>query len=959
MPAENKKSGGGRRGKQTQEEKDKLNTGAKAYVPVPVAGISGLSIGSPSTPLKATAASWAPVLPKGGGPSKGGKPAGGPPNKAAPAASSWGKKSDAVKSAAPQQRQSQQRQPQQRQPPQQQQQQQQNGGGGGGWKRTAEKPGDNKDSGGSNGASWGRSANRPGGDNNAPERGGDNRQNQARGGGGQDNRPGGNDEGGDWSRGKALPVELLNAGDGKSEKEKVVKRTSAEDLLAMRMSYLSAPLAWDNDENVEKPPDVVLWDTPTRVADIEASTKAPRMSGDVSVQNKRKGVGGKDGRRGGHNNNDTAPPLEDCKPIAVNNETRWKAKVFEKPANGKDAEAKEGEDAKDAEPQLTVKEILRKGLTILNKLSLTKFDKLSDQFINCGIGRDVECLTGAIEMIVQKAQEEQHFASMYAGLCLKLSNTPMEGIDEGSKKGKKFKKILLERCQTEFETETETKIKKATEGITDDAEIAYHSTLLKKHYLGHMRFIGELYKGDLISIKIMLFCLPLLLQGGGTSADSDVDEEKIECFAKLMAVIGSSLEQQSDALMMNGKKDAANKLSQCWKAVEIMCGKRKGSGPKVSNRMKFLLQDLIEMRDKGWVTRRKEETAKTIAQIHKEVEKEERAAARRSSSTNSLNKMGGKSSIRRGASSGDVRQMGGGGGGGQSQQQKPVLDADGFTSVAPGKMVGRSSSMKSLQRSKSDGGWNKGSGSNKGQGGNRRPSGGKFAALNEAGAWKQKPEKEKKVRKDPKEEAPVEAAPVEAKDTTPKKEYLSADECGKKTKNVLKEFFVGGDIEEAVLSIHELIGAGDEGSIERGAKAVESAILMVLEMKQVEVEKFSSVFMRCATEKKIEGESFLTGLNDPLEFLGDVAIDAPLAVPHMASIVAALVKAEIIPFNFLLNAPEYFRTDQNAAGFGGKVLKKIGEDAVGSEENIDVIDKLMTCDDKTAHSSASDLIAAS
>ncbi|EED94252.1 eukaryotic translation initiation factor eIF4G, partial [Thalassiosira pseudonana CCMP1335] len=301
------------------------------------------------------------------------------------------------------------------------------------------------------------------------------------------------------------------------------------------------------------------------------------------------------GKRNGpkKNPNDTAPLLEDCKPIEVNEETRWKAKVFE----GKEGEAAavtEGEDSKE--------EVIRKALLILNKLSLTKFDKLSDEFINCGIGRDVECLTEAVSLIVNKAQEEQHFSSMYAGLCLKLAGTPFEGIDDDSgKKGKKFKKILLQRCQDEFETETSAKIEAATKDITDEEEIAYHANLLKKHYLGHMRFIGELYKGDMISIKIMLFCLPQLLMG---EAPKTVDEEKIECFAKLMTVIGSSLEQQSEAMKST---------------VEIMAGKRPEDGPKVSNRIKFMLQDLLEMKSKGWVTRRKEETAKTIAEIHKEV----------------------------------------------------------------------------------------------------------------------------------------------------------------------------------------------------------------------------------------------------------------------------------------------------------------------------------------------------
>ena len=547
--------------------------------------------------LKATAgvASWAPNAPK----DKEGKHSGekkSPPTKnlapgakatakeapkealkgpAAPAPApkvvAWGSKpSEAVKKAAPIK--PQQNQVSQSQQPQQHQQPKINNSGrvsatnkGGDWKR-----GENSKSstGNASAGSWAKAAAKPAPTNNKDS--GHRRQTHTRG----NNNKGGEDGGIEdksWSRGKVLPTDLLSPGEGSTDAEKAVKRISVIDLLSLRLSHLYAPSSWE-------PPETCHWNSPTRISEIEEIANAERMGGDVSKQERR---------RKKENPNDTAPPLEDYKPLEVNEETRWKAKVFD----GKGDEAREGEESKE--------EILRRAMLILNKLSLTKFDKLSNDFINCGISRDIDCLTGAVELIVNKAQEEQHFASMYAGLCLKLSNTPMEGIDDGGKKGKKFKKILLERCQSEFEKDAATKVKEATKDITDDEEIQYHSNLIKKHYLGHMRFIGELYNGDLISIKIMLFCLPTLLKGESEDPSGDVDEEKIECFAKLMTVIGSSLEQQSEAMRSVGKTDVADSLAECWKTVEIMAGKKEGDGPKVSNRIKFMLQDLLETKAKG------------------------------------------------------------------------------------------------------------------------------------------------------------------------------------------------------------------------------------------------------------------------------------------------------------------------------------------------------------------------
>lgn len=524
---------------------------------------------------------------------------------------------------------------------------------------------------------------------------------------------------------------------------------------------------------------------------------------------------------------------------------------------------------------------------------------------------------------------------MYAALCLKLSRTHFEVEANTEKKGKMFKKLLLTRCQEEFETDTAQKIAKATEGITEEEEIEFKTALVKRHYLGHMRFIGELYKGDLISIKIMLFVLPALLEGessfsGATgekkdSDSDDIDEEKVECFTKLMTTIGSSLEQQSAAMKDVGKADASDKLADCWVKVQRLAGVKKGRDvTAVSNRIKFMLQDLLEMRDKGWVTRRKEETAKTIAQIHKEVEKEERAAARRSNSSANLRRM---------HSAGEAR-------GRNSGSQRPSVDKDGFQSVSGGKggPFSRSVSMGNMPRSSSRGSMSspgKQFRSTKGA-----PSG-KFAALMESPSVESKsPEK-------------VQKAPPKAKS-----EHKSPSECGDKAKNYIKEYFVGGDADDAVLSFHELICIGEDGSVERGAKMVESAVLLVLEMKRENVDKLLTIILRLISEKKIDSKSLEKGLNDPLEFLSDITIDAPLAGDLLANIVASFVKSGAITLDFILNAPDYFRTDGKAAQFTAKVLKIMGEAAVGDAANVDVVGKLMTNSDKENYGSAKDLIAA-
>merc|ERR1712176_1463421 len=70
---------------------------------------------------------------------------------------------------------------------------------------------------------------------------------------------------------------------------------------------------------------------------------------------------------------------------------------------------------------------------------------------------------------------------------------------------------------------------------------------------------------------------------------------------------------------------------------------------------------------------------------------------------------------------------------------------------------------------------------------------------------------------------------------------FTLEQCHSKMKSILKEYFVGGDTADAVLSVDEIIQVGNKGSIERGAKVFETGILMVMEMKEVNVKQMLNV----------------------------------------------------------------------------------------------------------------------
>jgi hypothetical protein len=671
-------------------------------------------------------------------------------------------------------------------------------------------------------------------------RGGKNNNNNSN---NNNNNKGGNSN---KARSKALEeIELWNTtGSGTSAAQKAVHRTSCAKFLSCRLQYLDAPLAVAPEKETEENPELEYtphknchWTAEDRVEMIQTEQEA----------------------------------LWNYKPLQVNDDTRWKAKVMLADAdpNAPDDGPVMSQAEKDAEQ-------LRKAIAILNKLSWTTLHKLTLKFLETiGATTPAPVATGTnpaetpaqpaavlskqvvqdcMTMIVDKAMTEAHFAELYARFCSKLATVH-----------KTFKKTLLAICQQQFE---ETDKEPDLPADMDPAERKYQLGFSKRKSIGLMQFIGELYKMKLIKGGIMIGCLERLLVHD--------DEEQLECFAKLMTTIGERLQENDDE----------PEMIAIWKQVYTLAGRLPGGPVAPGNRIKFLLTDLIELRENGWVERRVVEKAKTIAQIHKEAAREEQ--------------MGGQGQppkYQRSQSTGSKQPA-----------PPPVVDNDGFTTkptkpkkqplrrVQSDAVVGSSS----LQRAMTGG-----------------------------------PSKSSEQRTAP--------TPVQA----PISEYLEPKECGQKMKSILKEYFVGGDTGDAILSIEEVVGIGHEGHVERGAAMIEAGILLVVEMKESEVRKFLVVMSKTLTEGKINKTSIPLGVNSPLEFLRDVEIDAPLASSLLATMIAEWINLDLLSLDFLKKCPDYFRSDGRPADFAVQIISKRGSGV--TEADIDIVSSLMSDDDKKAH----------
>lgn len=270
--------------------------------------------------------------------------------------------------------------------------------------------------------------------------------------------------------------------------------------------------------------------------------------------------------------------------------------------------------------------------SLLNKLTLEKFDRIFQQIVDIDI-TTLEVLTGIVKEIFEKPLYEPKFSSMYAELCKRLDMTIQPILDKKEPSGNlNFRRILLNNCKEEF-TRFSSGTKEGESGKeTDDADKDESETKAsatkpdkeptpvekeeeemkaleaKRRMLANIRFIGELYLKDLLRESIIhKNCIRKLL----TLASESYEEEVLEAVCKLISKTGAKL---------STSQGASTHIDYYFNVLLDLCKDK-----RVPARIRFMIQDLVEQRDNNWKVRREEVGAKTIAEIHKDIEEKEKA----------------------------------------------------------------------------------------------------------------------------------------------------------------------------------------------------------------------------------------------------------------------------------------------------------------------------------------------
>ncbi|KAJ7146972.1 armadillo-type protein [Mycena epipterygia] len=263
------------------------------------------------------------------------------------------------------------------------------------------------------------------------------------------------------------------------------------------------------------------------------------------------------------------------------------------------------------------------------------FDSISDQIIEWANQsekeKDGRTLFQVIRLVFKKATNDAAWSELYARLCRKMMEQISPKVqDDGIKNaegkpiagGQLFRKYLLNRCQEDFErgwvAKQATPAAAATKAIESPAEVeasgeANHGTVLysdksyaaqkaKRQGLGLIKFIGELFKVQMLTERIMHECVKKLL--GNVE---NPEEEEIESLCKLISTVG---------LLLDTPKARAH-MDVYFSRMEAL-----SKSDKINSRLQVILKDVIELRDRKWVSRTVVAAPTTIAAVHEAAAKE-------------------------------------------------------------------------------------------------------------------------------------------------------------------------------------------------------------------------------------------------------------------------------------------------------------------------------------------------
>eukprot|EP01113_Clastostelium_recurvatum_P048422 TRINITY_DN880_c1_g1_i2.p1 TRINITY_DN880_c1_g1~~TRINITY_DN880_c1_g1_i2.p1 ORF type:complete len:842 (-),score=323.69 TRINITY_DN880_c1_g1_i2:555-2717(-) len=497
---------------------------------------------------------------------------------------------------------------------------------------------------------------------------------------------------------------------------------------------------------------------------------------------------------------------------------------------------------------------------------------------------------------------------MYATLCKKLSLKSSEFPGTENDKPITFKRVLLNKCQEEFESNRQkTRKKEVPTGLSPQemAEWEDNEMRARKKMLGNIKFIGELFKEGMLTEKIMHTCIQSLL-----GEMTHPLEDDMEALSKLMTTIGNKIDHVKSRDWMNLYFERIKTLS---------------TNQTLSSRIRFGLQDLMDLRAHKWVPRQDAGGPKTISQVHKDAADKEKEKDRERA-------MSSRAPIMPQVLMPGKRAP-------PPYQQQPSMNvpptqpvqSDGWTQVGKDKLGPKRLSISDIKLAPGGAGggggmakWGAGatgattakpaasSGSDKGYGY------GGFQALNNLPAGGSKPAAPQQGGRGAPGPAGAKAAASSAPPPTSSSPPPSQEKLEDETRMILQEYMVSLESEEAIACIKDL------KSPDFHPDMTLIIITTTLESRDAvkEISKLPKLFKTILDAGVFKEEQLLKGLDKTIELLPDLVTDLPNAAKHFSVFLAQLLDANIIGWSTVFGS-----TSMSASTFPSVLQPLVGQGA--------------------------------
>eukprot|EP00826_Nyctotherus_ovalis_P046502 TRINITY_DN5262_c0_g2_i11.p1 TRINITY_DN5262_c0_g2~~TRINITY_DN5262_c0_g2_i11.p1 ORF type:complete len:402 (+),score=109.23 TRINITY_DN5262_c0_g2_i11:385-1590(+) len=233
---------------------------------------------------------------------------------------------------------------------------------------------------------------------------------------------------------------------------------------------------------------------------------------------------------------------------------------------------------------------------LLNKLAGENFARVSDTIQNNFVYTG-EILESLAKMLFNKCIKEPKYIHLYIKLVDQLLRKFSTSASAESKTalGHNFRRTFLNLCQEAFENRHSNDFLKDLPADITEEEIDFRR---KQQMLGSMKLIGELFAHGIVTDTVLIQCIE--------STKAEKSEENIEVMANLLLTVGKKAYEYFafDSRAAAQTKKPRLRITKLDKElfedyIDYLISIKQND--KVTARVKFLIQDVIDGRDKEWM----------------------------------------------------------------------------------------------------------------------------------------------------------------------------------------------------------------------------------------------------------------------------------------------------------------------------------------------------------------------